>query len=174
MPRYITKEQMGIQYTEIEGVYIDDKDYKDDLDNWAHNREKAMRSNIKSMMPYQKRELMGSVIPKLIMKDGYVTNVSFSFYRSGIFQAYGVGKGFIHTKMGIIRGRKSERATKNHTSNGSDFTSYGSGNGTKRKANDWFDTEVESNIQLLADVVVGYYGDKFVLSAAAGTRIIKI
>ena len=85
MPNYISKYQMGFQYTEINGVLIDDKDYQDDVVNWVNNRCNEMRANIKDMMPYQKRELRGSVNYRLIKKGGYITNASFEFYRSGIF-----------------------------------------------------------------------------------------
>ena len=165
---------MPVQVTNIDGKLVDDIEYQDDVENWMYNREQEMGKNIMSMMPHNKRSLRQSLDHKLIKKGGYITNATFKFYRSGIFQAYGVGKGLIHTKMGVIRGRKSKNSKKGHHANESNYYPTPSQlKPFKRIPKDWFDTVVESKISILAEVVQGYYGDKFLLAASAGTRIIK-
>ena len=170
MSRYYRQEQ----YTEINGEMIDDKSFEMDAELWSRGVASEMKANIDSMMPHQKYSLRNSVKPKLIKKAGYIENVSFGFWRSGIFQAYGVGRGYIHTEMGVIRGHKSSLSKEKHSANKFHFSSYGvQSMDIKRKPNDWFDTVVSDRIDSLADLVASYYGDRFVLAASAGVKIIK-
>ncbi len=167
-----TPAEMGV--TEIEGQDVNMRVFELESMGWANQVKDEFRSNIKSMMPHESGELSRSVKPKLILKEENVQNVSFEFYRSGIFQAYGVGKGYIHTEMGVMRGHKSKNSKAKHSKNATSFApSNVSSKGIMRKPVDWFDSIVENKIGSLADLVSVYFGDKYVLAAAAGTRIVK-
>ena len=168
-----TLSEMGV--TEIEGQEINKRIFELEATDWAKIVNNEFKSNIKSMMPNESGSLARSVKNKNLMnKEDLIENVSFEFYRSGIFQAYGVGKGYIHTEMGVVRGHKTKNSKAKHSKNTTAFVpSNFLSKGIKRKPVDWFDTVVESKIGGLADLVTEYFGDKYVLAAAAGTRIIK-
>ena len=172
MARY----KMAEQYTEINGVLIDDKEFQTEVDFWAYAVTKEMKAEIVSLMPHQSHALANSVKPRIIKKGGNIQNVSIGFYRSGIFQAYGVGKYLIHTKAGVIRGRKHEYAKTKTKLNkfSAGFASYNPGAGAlNRKPKDWFDTLISNRVGILSDLVSSYYGDVFILAASAGSKIIK-
>ena len=167
---------MAEQYTEINGVLIDDKEFQTEVDFWAYAVTKEMKAEIVSLMPHQSHALANSVKPRIIKKGGNIQNVSIGFYRSGIFQAYGVGKYLIHTKAGVIRGRKKEYAKAKTKKNkiASGFAAYNPGSSSiSRKPKDWFDTLVSNRVGILSDLVSSYYGDVFILAASAGSKIIK-
>ena len=168
---YKNISEMGV--TEIEGQDINHKLFEQEAEKWARKVANLFKDNIIAQMPHETNTLRSRVMPKLLMnKDDLIENVSFSFYRSGIFVAYGVGKYLIHTPMGVIRGKKQNR--KSHAPNKNTFIPYnGKSLSFKRKPNDWFDTTLENNIGSLADLASIYFGDRYVLAAAAGTRIIN-
>jgi len=164
------------QFTEINGVVIDDREFQYEVGFWAYGVTRDMKADIVSMMPHQSHALANSVKPRIIKKGGYIQNVSIGFYRSGIFQAYGVGKYLIHTSGGVVKGRKKVYAKmiRKNSRNITGFAAYNSSSSPiTRKPKDWFDTLVVDRTDILADLVESYYGDKFVLAASAGQKIIK-
>ncbi|MEI6697316.1 MAG: hypothetical protein WCO13_14775, partial [Bacteroidota bacterium] len=89
----------------------------------------------------------------------------------GIFMAYGVGKGYVHTPLGVIRGMRSNAYTK--TKGRKDkglFTPMGNGL-INRKPVDWFDSDIPAAVESFANLITEYYGDKYLINNDTVTRL---
>ena len=175
MSRLLSAQELGLDVTVFEGNAINQELFEIEAKKWSKEVASLFKASIKQDMPDQSGSLAKSVKPKLIMKYDMVENVSFEFWRSGVFKAYGVGNGWIHTPMGVVKGMKSSQSKLTKKANTSpkpgQFSHLKKGIG--RKPIDWFDTTVETNIGSLSDLVSIYFGDKYVMAASAGTRIVK-
>ena len=118
--------------------------------------------------------------------------VKFDFQRYGVFRAYGVGRGYVMINGAIVRGYRvrSEREIRNRTWNTE--TAYMQKDGySNREINrakkairnapnvertplDWIDGHLQENIQGLADLVQGFYGDKALKEMIKNIDKIKI
>lgn len=78
--------------------------------------------------------------------DGVAQSVAFKFLRYGVFVAYGVGNGYIHRSGTVVRG---SRIPGRNVTAGS----------IRRRPVDWLDTNIDKNLNELADIAGDYYGD---------------
>ena len=78
--------------------------------------------------------------------DGVAQSVAFKFLRYGVFVAYGVGNGYIHRSGTVVRG--SRIPGRNVTAGP-----------IRRRPVDWLDTNIDKNLNELADIAGDYYGD---------------
>ncbi|MFZ4412920.1 MAG: hypothetical protein ACOYOV_07540 [Bacteroidales bacterium] len=133
---------------------------------WAVKVKRFFAQNIKTeMSKEQSGKLLRSLTYYLKKSDGKINTVAFGFERYGVFQHYGVGRGYIHTPAGVIRGRrpgKKEKLYAKAKNRSMDFVAYGSGS-IKRTPIDWFDGTVVNNISELADLVQEFFGDQCLL-----------
>ena len=78
--------------------------------------------------------------------DGVAQSVAFKFLRYGVFVAYGVGNGYIHQGGAVVRG---SRIPGRNVKTGP----------IRRRPVDWLDTNIDKNLNELADIAGDYYGD---------------
>ena len=103
--------------------------------------------------------------------------VKFDFERYGVFRAYGVGRGYVMINGAVVRGYRvrSDREIRNKAWNTE--TAYmqkagytnreinkakkalRKGDNIQRTPLDWIDKHIQQNVQELADLVQGFYGD---------------
>lgn len=79
--------------------------------------------------------------------DGLAHAVAFKFVRYGVFVAYGVGNGYIRLNGRVVRGSHDPNR---HVVPGP----------IRRRPVDWLDSNVEAQMQHLADIAADYYGDQ--------------
>lgn len=152
------------QFTEIDGKVINDSEFNSRAKGWSVVLSRKMKQNISdgAKSAQSKGKLKESINSRYNLQQGVIYRIGFGFFRYGVFRAYGVGKGYINTPYGIIRGHRTVEYYKKNRKNKNLFVAYGYG-GIKRKPLDWFDSEIKDNIDALADIVAEYYGDKYVV-----------
>ena len=158
------------QVTEIDGKLINEGEFNEKAQAWAIKLKRNFKSNIKSGAKNSRGILEKSITSSLSKRQGVLNRISFGFYRYGVFVAYGVGRGYIHTSAGVVRGRRTEQYHKKHRQDKSMFVAYGSG-AVKREPIDFFNSELDKNIDELADLITEYYGDKYILADNALARL---
>ena len=155
------------QYTEIEGVLINDTEFKQQIILWQMHVSNLFRNNLRSMFSAKQKNVLEKSVKHSLKLDrlSNLERISFEFYRYGIFLAYGVGRGYIHTSGGVIRGMRNSKSKKARSSktNGKYKPITGA---IKRKPVDWFDNTVGENQDKFADIVANYYGDTFLVNTS--------
>ena len=91
------------------------------------------------------RKRLASAVRKC-RDDGVAQSVAFKFLRYGVFVAYGVGNGYIHQGGAVVRG---SRIPGRNVKTGP----------IRRRPVDWLDTNIDKNLNELADIAGDYYGD---------------
>jgi hypothetical protein len=153
------------QLTEINGTVVNESEFNSRAKGWSVKLSRNMRQNIASgaNSSQSKGKLRESIKSNYSFQQKVIYRVGFGFERYGIFRAYGVGKGYIHSPYGVIRGRRTAEYYKKSRKNKSQFVAYGKG-GMNRSPLDWFDSEIKDNIDGLADIVAEFYGDSYVVN----------
>jgi len=151
--------------TEINGKVVNESDFNREAKAWNYRISRRMRENVVTgaNSAQSKGKLRDSIKPNFSIRQNVIHRVGFGFERYGIFRAYGVGKGYIHTTYGLVRGHRTAEYYKKSRKNKSQFVLYGRG-GINRTPLDWFDSEITDNIDQLADIVAEFYGDSFVVN----------
>ncbi|MFZ4411992.1 MAG: hypothetical protein ACOYOV_02830 [Bacteroidales bacterium] len=163
---------MREQYTTIDGVIINDAEFQTRAARWANYSRTRFMNNIKNKMSAkQSGVLLKSVKYSFLKRGGMIERASFSFHQYGIDMAYGVGKGYIHTSFGVVRGMRTDRHRKTKGKKDKGLFSLVGGSAINRKAVDWFDAELPSMVSKFADLISEYYGDKFLINEDTVTRL---
>lgn len=151
--------------TEIDGRVVNESEFNQKARGWGLMIKSRMRQNIANGANSKQSsgKLRDSVQASVGKQHGVVNKLGFKFEKYGIFRAYGVGRGYIHTSAGVIRGHRTKDYYKGNKKSKSQFVAYGTG-GIKRSPLDWFDTEIVDNIDNLADIVAEFYGDKMLVN----------
>ncbi len=115
-----------------------------------------------------------------------VNRIAFGFKRHGVFLHYGVGRGYVRQNGRVVRGQKVVQRNYTHLI-AKDKWKAGyrmseirkmkitfSESGIRRKPLDWFDREIEQNIDRLADMAGEYYGDRALGAIRENKRNIQI
>ena len=118
--------------------------------------------------------------------------VKFDFARYGVYRAYGVGRGYIMMNGAVVRGYRvrSNRDMKNREFGveAADMLKkgyltrevnvakklYKHDNKIERTPLDWIDGHISQNVEELANLVQGYYGDEALRNMIANFDKIKI
>jgi len=160
------------QFTEIDGVLINDAQFLFRSARWAGDAKTTFKANIRSMMSSgQSGILAASITSSLTKRGGMIERASFRFHQYGIDMAYGVGKGYIHTPFGVVRGMRTDRHRKTKGKKDKGVFTMVSGGAINRKPIDWFDAELPEIVETFADLIAEYYGDKYLINNDAVTRL---
>ncbi len=128
---------------------MDAQEYNARVAQWAKDERQRLRANVSMMTrPFSGglRSQLGTSSP-VDRSDGEVHRVSFRMVRYGVYVAYGVGRGYVRRDGQLMRGSKNPH------------TRVRSG-ALVRQPKDWFDSQLEKDIEQLADIAGEYYGDK--------------
>ncbi len=160
------------QTIELDGKIINEGEFNQRTMQWTMDVRSIFKANIKGKMSAkQTGELLSSVKSRISKSGGMLNRIGFDFHRYGVFMAYGVGRGYVHTPGGVIRGMRSDAHRKSKGREGKgQFSLYGSGP-LRRKPVDWFDSELPENVEKLADLIMEYYGDMYLINKDTVTRL---
>ena len=103
--------------------------------------------------------------------DGWAKWIGFSFIRSGIWLAYGVGRGWVMQNGQLVQGSRVKKGgqlymnLKKKGYSGKDMRKYvvrdkNRINAKPRTPVDWLDHVIKNNMQEVADINGEYFGDK--------------
>lgn len=151
--------------TEIDGRVVNESEFNQKARGWGLMIKSRMRQNIANGANSKQSsgKLKESIKCSFGSQHSVLNRIGFQFERYGVFRAYGVGRGYVNSPYGLIRGYRTAYYYKKHRKNKSQFVAYGTG-GINRTPLDWFDTEIVDNIDKLADIVAEFYGDKLLVN----------
>lgn len=131
--------------------------FNEDVKSWTVSTRRKIRSNVKSNTKGDSKDWKGRKTKKLAQsisyglrkRNGETYRIRFSFERHGVFLHYGVGRGYVKSGTGVSRGVRDGKKT------------YLAKNARiHRNPIDWFDKELDNNMNSLADIAVEYHGDE--------------
>ena len=105
-----------------------------DVRAWTSQTQNALRNNIRSLSTKGKGEL-ARMTHQYFRQYGEINRISFRFPRHGVFFAKGVGRGY-RSKNGKVYKVESSRTQ-----------------GFNRHPKDWFNSELDKRVPMLAEMV---------------------
>lgn len=140
--------------------------FNKDVTNWGKRVRNQAISNAKRLKKTSSKLIMAtheslsdSIKQNIYKHNGEIDCIGYSFARHGVFWQKGVGRGYVMQNGIVIRGHKKKIGINRHDKR----TSFVSASGPiKHKPVDWFNTMIDQEIGILADIVAEHYADRVI------------
>ena len=150
----------------VEPVKVTTEEFNRRVAGWGSATAVKLRASIASMSSKGKGDLLKSLRLNTKKDYGEISILTYKFIRHGVFFHKGVGRGYVMQGGSVVRGQKTDAATKAYANakgrSIGPMTLFGSTGLLKRKPQEWFNPIIETNITTLADLIAEMKADNAV------------
>lgn len=139
---------------DIDKIIADTEAFNKEVAQWTYRVRSILKRDIKSKAT-QGNGVLANFLRSSIRKDmGEVDSISYKFPRHGVFFHKGVGRGHVMSGGKVIRGIKNNKV----------ITPLDGP--INRTPKDWFNSTLEEQVPILADLVADHKADEAAVNAA--------
>lgn len=151
---------------DLDPKQVTPEEFNSKVSSWGSATAVKLKASISSLTSAGKGDLLRRLRLKTRKEYGEINRLSYEFPRHGVFFHKGVGRGYVMQGGSVVRGRKTDAATRGYAdakgrSVGA-MTLFGSTGLFKRKPQEWFNPIIETNITTLADLIAEMKADNAV------------